>query len=63
MSEPDKSEFIAADPHFGSDEVMLAWCKDCCITPQKYKDGTYDWNAAWDEYIQRPENGDEEETI
>ena len=39
-----------ADPHFGSDEQMLAWCAREGIVPVKDKDGAWDWQAAWQQY-------------
>jgi hypothetical protein len=48
------------DPHFGSDEEMLAWCRSEGITPVKDEDGEWDWFAAWDEYMSRPEKKEED---
>lgn len=45
-----------ADPHFGSDdEQMLAWAGREGITPTKDSRGHWDWAAAWEEYMARPE--------
>ena len=43
------------DPHFGTDEQMLAWCQSVGITPVKDEDGVWDWLAAWSEYMAREE--------
>ena len=45
----------SADPHFGSDEDMLAWCKAEGITPVKDAEGAWDWQAAWAESLKRGE--------
>ena len=47
-----------ADPHFGTDEQMLAWCDREKIQPVKDEDGHWDWHAAWEEYLNRPEQED-----
>ena len=44
-----------ADPHFGSDEQMLAWATREGITPRKDSRGNWDWPTAWEEYLTRPE--------
>lgn len=46
------------DPHFGTDEQMLAWCKAENITPQKTESGNWDWQAAWDEWNSRTDDDD-----
>lgn len=43
----------SADPHFGSDEAMLAWCAEVGITPVKDAEGEWDWHAAWAEFRAR----------
>lgn len=51
----EQTDHIDADPHFGTTEQMLKWCESFGITPTKDEDGFYDWHAAWEEYLQRPE--------
>lgn len=46
------------DPHFGTDEQMLAWCERENINPVKDEDGQWDWHAAWEEYLNRPDPED-----
>ena len=46
------------DPHFGTDEKMLAWCKSENITPRKDSKGEWDWHAAWAEYSKRLDGDD-----
>lgn len=41
------------DPHFGTDEQMLAWCEQEGITPRKDASGAWDWFAAWEEWQDR----------
>lgn len=41
------------DPHFGTEEQMLAWCEREGLTPVKGKRGEWDWPAVWDEYCKR----------
>lgn len=43
-----------ADPHFGNDEEMLAWCAREGVTPLRDKRGEWDWQAAWDAYKAEP---------
>ena len=50
------------DPHFGTDEEMLAWCERENITPVKDADGDWDWHAAWNEYSIRLEGQDKSGT-
>ena len=50
-----------SDPHFGTDEQMLAWCESEKITPKKDSRGAWDWLAAWEEYMARPASEDEAE--
>lgn len=41
------------DPHFGTDEEMLAWAQEENIAPVRDQEGNYDWHAAWETYLQR----------
>ncbi len=43
------------DPHFGTDEEMLAWCEREGLTPIKDQHGRYDWQAVWDDYVKAQE--------
>ena len=38
------------DPHFGTDEEMLAWCWRENLTPVKDPRGDWDWQRVWDYY-------------
>ena len=49
------------DPHFGTDEEMLDWCKDENLIPIKDEEGEWDWNSVWEEYMNRPENKEEDD--
>lgn len=42
-----------ADPHFGTDEEMLAWCVREKITQVKDRQGNWDWMEAWAVYEAR----------
>jgi hypothetical protein len=48
-----KSDIPEPDPHFGTDEQMLAWCEREGITPQKDAAGQWDWHATWTEWKSR----------
>lgn len=41
------------DPHFGSDEDMLEWCKTEGLIPRKDSHGNWDWMTVWQEYTAR----------
>jgi len=43
------------DPHFGTDEEMLAWCEDEGLQPIRDADGRWDWHAVWEVYANRLE--------
>ena len=49
-----------ADPHFGTDEQMLAWCAREKITPVKDQQGNWDWREAWAVYEARGERKGED---
>ena len=48
------------DPHFGSDEEMLAWCERENLTPVKNERDEWDWIAVWEIYMTRPVDDDDE---
>ncbi|MEO5915591.1 MAG: hypothetical protein ABIS50_15260 [Luteolibacter sp.] len=54
MNDNEPPPVEIADPHFGTDEQMLAWCEKEGITPTKDSRGAWDWQAAWDGYMSRP---------
>ncbi len=43
------------DPHFGTDEQMLAWCKEEGLTPVKDEQGQWDWHTVYAEWLEREE--------
>lgn len=49
-----------ADPHFGTDEQMLAWCERENLTPVKDSRGDWDWQSVWESYLARPTAEDSE---
>ncbi len=44
---------LPPDPHFGTDEEMLAWCEREMITPVKDSEGNWDWMQAWADHEAR----------
>ena len=40
---------------------MLDWCKDENLIPIKDEEGEWDWNSVWEEYMNRPENKEEDD--
>lgn len=44
------------DPHFGTDDEMLAWCEREGIVPTKDDNGNWDWDAAWATWLEREGN-------
>lgn len=55
-----KNNMPLPDPHFGSEEVMLAWCEAEGLTPVKDEDGEWDWHAVWEIYEARLDAEEEE---
>ena len=48
------------DPHFGTDEQMLAWCKEEGLTPVKDEEGQWDWHTVYAEWLEGEEEGGDE---
>jgi hypothetical protein len=60
---PVKDEPFYPDIHYGTEEEMLAWCEKEGITPRRDKNGFWNWDAAYLEYLSRPENEDGDAAI
>jgi hypothetical protein len=56
---PHDEEIEMPDPHFGTDEQMLAWCEDEKLEPVKDEDGQWDWHAVWEIYLIKLEEEDQ----
>ena len=54
----NQNDGLVVDVHYGTDEEMLAWCEKEGITPVKDRDGNWDWDAAWGEYLNRLGEGE-----
>jgi len=55
MTTPKNQNPGTPDPHFGSDEQMLAWCQSEGLTPVKDEAGHWDWHAVYAVYMERME--------
>lgn len=47
------------DPHFGTDDQMLAWCQEQGLEPIKDTEGNWDWHAVYQRSMALPEKDDE----
>lgn len=52
------SDLDLPDPHFGTDEQMLAWCEKEGLEPVKDEDGYWDWLTVYEQYMAREEETD-----
>lgn len=56
-----KDDELMEDACFGSDEVMLQWAKANGLTIVKDERGEYDWNAVYQEWLDREDEAEEGE--